>query len=372
MKMSFRNKQQTAVKEKPIRYASIEQLDMDTIEELQTQAALYLNRYRDVTSQNFELREKLKNIRNTLLPMIEKEQECRPENTKIVFEETGFDKEDPNNAQQCAEVLRRIIYYQVPLVEKIENTYRIKESEFLSRQREKDEKIKALQQEIQFQKEKIGELIEINSKQKKELEEKAKTPIQVKSTGMKIVVKPKESVKEPAVPEADKLELEKTEEPVIETIKETEKPEEAADNAENKYSENKFEFDDNPFDIRVEHEEEHMREIAEPTYLTLLKEKGIEMMDIDNPKFDKKILHQGKEAPLRYIDFVIDSIQFFDDLMENVDDVCLVFSDAECYRKGHSQFTKWIIRSPRRKEIKFSITSMEKLQVSGLGSFNHL
>lgn len=308
-------------KQKPLRYSTIEQLDVDTIEELQNQAVLYYNRYRDVTGHNHELREKLTKIRSILLPMIEKEMDCRPENTKIVLDESGFNKEQPNNAVECAEVLRKIIYYQFPMADHAEK-----------KAASQMEEIKRLNETIAYKDQHIEELNTIIEKQKGE----QKPIIYAKSTGMTIIVKEKN---------------------------------EKAIRAESMEPADPFE---EPADIRIEHEDQPMREVIEPIYFSLLKEKGIEMFESKDPKFDQDIIHQGKKVPFRYIDFVIDSVQFFDDLMEDVDNICLLFSDQEAFRKGNSQFTKWIIRSPRRKEIEFSLTSMEKLKTRGLETFNHL
>lgn len=110
-----------------------------------------------------------------------------------------------------------------------------------------------------------------------------------------------------------------------------------------------------------------LEELAEDDLVaSLLKEKGCAVHASDNPKHNYVVEIDNKKVPLRYFDYALMDNKVFEEIMEDTNEIYLVFDNKENYSKGNSQWTRWLLFSSRKPHIRFSMTTVDDLRQKGL------
>lgn len=127
---------------------------------------------------------------------------------------------------------------------------------------------------------------------------------------------------------------------------------------------------------RQQQQEEHVqKKIEDPQakYLLLLEQKGYKTAPSEKKRYDTYVYAKGKKVPLCYIDYEIEDSTDFDSIMEETNDIFLLFDSKKNLNKGNTNFTSWLLKANgRRNEVAFSFTTLDKLKVSGLDELDTL
>ena len=100
--------------------------------------------------------------------------------------------------------------------------------------------------------------------------------------------------------------------------------------------------------------------------VSLLKEKGCEIHPSSNPKHSYLVEVGDKKVPLSYFDYTLLDSKVFDDIMKDTNEIYLVFDNKENWNKGNTQWTRWLLFSQRKKNIKFAMTTIDDIRQKGL------
>jgi len=120
-------------------------------------------------------------------------------------------------------------------------------------------------------------------------------------------------------------------------------------------------------------EQDMLKELEKPVYLTLLDKKGYEYETCNKPHFNVVIKREKEEVPLMYIDYTIQKREVFNQIMEKTNQIYLLFDTQHNKKYGNIKFTSWLLKSERNKrDVKFSFTTIDELKASGLDELSHL
>lgn len=106
-------------------------------------------------------------------------------------------------------------------------------------------------------------------------------------------------------------------------------------------------------------------EIEDSLFVNILKEKGYTVHQSTNPHHDAVIEYNNEQIPICFIDYPIEKPEKFDQIMESTNKIFFLFDNNENFQKGNGRFSRWLLFSDRKKEIRFSLTMFDDLQKSG-------
>jgi hypothetical protein len=111
--------------------------------------------------------------------------------------------------------------------------------------------------------------------------------------------------------------------------------------------------------------------IEQPAFVTELKQKGYAVEDPNDPSHDIMIEYENTKTPLCYINYGLDE-NAINQIMQNTDSIMFLFDSKELYKVGNSKFTNWLLKTGRRKEVKYSFTTFDELKETGLNKLKNI
>lgn len=107
-------------------------------------------------------------------------------------------------------------------------------------------------------------------------------------------------------------------------------------------------------------------EVEDSVFMSVLKEKGYKVYHSKNPHHDAVVEQKEEEIPLCYIDYPIENVEVFDQIMESTDKIYFLFDSNEHFDKGNGKFTRWLVFSGRKQDIRYSLTKIDELKKKGM------